>query len=204
MGNVHSNQLCCEPLGFVNFEESQNVNDPEEGNIASILPTKDHSKMDHSDGPANSQNLTARGIKSGYFCGRFFWILSVFLLPILARAGTTDGSVMLLNDSPFILTAIVEASDGTFLGQFSIQPGQQSNFTTNVAPTRYQFPGTPAVSQTPYRVVWQCPSKGFYSMCADVSPGAMCRANGCPGPRFCSPKEEIKDEEPASTLKKKK
>jgi hypothetical protein len=54
-----------EPLGFVNFEGSQSssdLSDRVEGNIASILPTKDHSKMDHYDSPTNSQNLMARSI----------------------------------------------------------------------------------------------------------------------------------------------
>ncbi len=135
---------------------------------------------------------------------RLVLILWILFLPFVAKAGTTDGSVLLLNDSPFILTAIVEASDGTFLGQYTVQPGQQRNFTTNVGPTRYKYPGTPDISLSPYKVIWQCPSKGFYSMCYDVSPGAMCRANGCPGPRFCSPKEEPQKEGPASTLKKTK
>jgi SAM-dependent methyltransferase len=53
-------------LGLVNFEGSQNdpdLDDREEGNIASILPTNDRSKMGRFDGPKNSPNLTERGIK---------------------------------------------------------------------------------------------------------------------------------------------
>ncbi len=131
-------------------------------------------------------------------------ILFLFiLLPALLKAGTNDGSVLLLNDSPFILTATVQASDGTFLGQFSIQPGQQRNFTTNLNPTGYARPGTPKTSLTPYTVIWQCPSEGHYSMCTSVSPGALCKANDCPGNHFCSPKKEA-DQPPASTLKKTK
>ena len=128
-----------------------------------------------------------------------FFILA--LLPILGFAGTNDGSILLMNDSSFILNATVQASDGTFLGQFSIQPGQQKNFTTNLNPTGYVHPGTPATSLTPYTVIWQCPSEEHYSMCPSVSPGALCKANECPGSHFCSPKQESKKPPPASSLK---
>ena len=56
---------------------------------------------------------------------RWMTMLFFLLLPFLVRAGTDSGSILLYNDTPFILTAIVQASDGTYLGQFSVQPGQQ-------------------------------------------------------------------------------
>jgi len=130
----------------------------------------------------------------------------IFFAPLLFAgiSGANTGSVLLLNDSPFILTATVQASDGTFLGEFSIQPGQQKNFTQNLSTTMFRNPGTPEVSLTPFIVVWQCPSEGFYSMCTQASPGALIKANDCPGNHFCSPKADNKKEKPASTLKRKK
>lgn len=130
------------------------------------------------------------------------WIFFLFF-PFFAFAGPDSGSILLYNDSPFILTATIQAADGTFLGQFSIQPNEQKNFTTNLSPTPYLRPGSPDVSLTPYIVIWQCPSEDYYSMCTRVSPGSMVRANDCPGYRFCRPKQE-KKEPPASTLEKKK
>lgn len=127
----------------------------------------------------------------------------LILAPLLIFAGSDNGSILLVNDSPFILTATIQASDGTYLGEFTIQPNQQQNFTTNLSPTVYEHPGRPDVSLTPFLVIWQCPSEGYYSMCTQVSPGAMIKANDCPGLHFCSPKQENK-EKPASTLKKKK
>ncbi len=103
----------------------------------------------------------------------------LLVVPFLGEAGTNDGSILLLNDSAFILTATIQASDGTFLGQFTIQPGQQRNFTTHLNPTAYVHPGSPRTSLTPYMVIWQCPSEGTYSMCPAVSPGALCKANDC-------------------------
>ena len=131
-------------------------------------------------------------------------LLVCLLVPFIGWAGTNSGSVMLVNDSSFLLTAVIQASDGTFLGQFSVQPGQQKNFTTSLSSTTYTKPGTPNVSLTPYTVIWQCPSEGYYSMCTQVSPGALCKANDCPGNHFCRPKPESKQEAPASTIEKTK
>lgn len=134
--------------------------------------------------------------KLGYGC--------LFLCPVLcwSISGVNSGTILLLNDTPFILTAIIQAADGTYLGQFSIQPNQQQNFTTNLLTTPYHKPGAPALSLTPYTVIWQCPSEGYYSSCSQVSPGSLVKANDCPGEHFCRPKPENKKEKPASNLKK--
>jgi hypothetical protein len=130
-----------------------------------------------------------------------FFASALWFFPL--SAGPDQGAILLLNDSPFILTATIQASDGTFLGEFTIQPGQQKNFTQNLSPTITQRPGTPDVSLTPYRVIWQCASQSYYGTCYSVSPGSLVRASECQGPHYCSPKPEDK-KEPASTLQKKK
>jgi hypothetical protein len=137
---------------------------------------------------------------------RYIMTIMTLLIPFFswAIAGANSGSILLFNDSPFILTAVVQASDGTYLGEFSIQPGQQKNFTQNLSSTIIRQPGVPEVSLTPFIVIWQCPSEGFYSMSNQVSPGSLVRANDCPGNHFCSPKPNSEKEKPASTLKKKK
>jgi hypothetical protein len=128
--------------------------------------------------------------------------LVVLLLALKAFAGTNDGTLLLHNDTTMILTAVIQASDGTYLGQFSVQPGQQKNFTTNLLTTQYVKPGTPNVSLTPYTVTWQCPSQGIFSMCTGVSPGSYVRATICEGSHFCAPKNKIKKTAPASRLKR--
>ncbi len=128
--------------------------------------------------------------------------LLLFLLPLWLWAFTSDGTILLHNDTTMILTAVIQASDGTYLGQFSVQPGQQKNFTTNMAPTLYKRPGAPNVSITPYTVIWQCPSEGIFSMCTDVSPGAYVKATICDGSHFCSPKKKLERQPPASHLQK--
>lgn len=139
-----------------------------------------------------------------------FKVILFLLFPFLAQAGGVDsGSILLHNDTTIILTAIIQAADGSYLGQFSVQPGQQRNFTTNLFPTTYKRPGTPDISLTPYTVIWQCPSEGIFSMCTGVQPGSYVRATWCQGNHFCAPKKEEKKEDqsqppPASTLKKTK
>lgn len=133
-----------------------------------------------------------------------FWFIFLWS-PLLLLGGTNDGTILLHNDTTLILTAVIQASDGTYLGQFSVQPGQQRNWTSNMIPSGYVRPGTPDISLTPYTVIWQCPSEGIFSMCTGVSPGSYINATVCSGAHFCSPKKDPdKTAPPASTLKKAK
>jgi hypothetical protein len=100
------------------------------------------------------------------------------------------GTLVLFNDSPYELTAIVYSANGTFLGQLIIQPGMQANWVERVSPTPLKIPNTPSVSQTPYTVVWRCSHGESYSMCNDVSTGANVRATICPGNHFCPSKQD--------------
>ncbi len=131
-----------------------------------------------------------------------YWRFLLLLWVFIAGGPTTSGTILLHNDSTVILTAIIQASDGTYLGQFSVQPGQQRNFTTNMAPTTYNRPGAPDISLTPYTVIWQCPSEGIYSTHVGVQPGSYVRASWGEGNHFCAPKKEEKKGAPASELKK--
>lgn len=127
-----------------------------------------------------------------------------FLIPLFLWGGVDNGTLLLFNDSSFILTATVQAADGTYLGQFTVQPGQQKNVTQNLFTTQIKRPGVPQVSLTPYSVIWQCPSEGYYGICTNVSPGSMVRASDSVGIHFCNPKQKSDKQTPASTLEKKK
>lgn len=131
--------------------------------------------------------------------------IAFLLFPLFAAAGTNDGTILLMNDSPFILTATIQAADGTYLGQITLQPGQQRNFTQNLSTTPYKYPGAPDISMSPYTIIWQCSSDEFYSVCNGIGAGALVRANDCMGTRGCKPKKKMEQKEPpASTLQKKK
>ena len=99
-----------------------------------------------------------------------------------------------MNDSPYILTASVYTQYGQFLGQSTVQSGQQSLVTFNLYSTQIQRPGTPPLSITPYRIVWQCAGGTVYSMCNDGAVGSLIRANWCPGQMICSSKKPDKEQ----------
>ncbi|MBN1914915.1 MAG: hypothetical protein JW769_03395 [Parachlamydiales bacterium] len=99
-----------------------------------------------------------------------------------------DYSVVLFNDSPFELTAQVQAANGTIIGKTTLKPGEQNIWRSDLSRTYLNTPNTPKVSLTPFSVIWYCPYGGFYSMCSNVPPGATVTANTCPGSRYCQPK----------------
>ncbi len=112
-------------------------------------------------------------------------------------------SLTLINDSSYELTAIVRGADGTFLGQLTIQPGEQKLWSQDLSSFELQVPNAPVVSITPYTVVWKCSHQGIYSMCTNVATGSIVTANSCPGNYFCSPNdEETKNENKGSSEQK--
>lgn len=110
------------------------------------------------------------------------WILSCAL--ILWGSFLAANSVTLVNSSPFPLNATIYAADGTILGQYSLKPQDQkewSNDNSLVNPTE---------SQTPYTVIWTCATGGNYSVCSNVGPGAEVFSSSCAGPLVCPPKKQ--------------
>jgi hypothetical protein len=124
--------------------------------------------------------------------------LFLSLSSLWASAPTIQGTIILLNDSPYILTAGVYANSGDYLGQVTLQPGEQKNFTTNFSQTNLNRPGFPDVSITPYRIIWTCGSGSIYSMCRDGSVGALIRASECSGVLYCTPTKEKSKTPPPS------
>lgn len=117
---------------------------------------------------------------------RTLFLFMLLCLPQSIFAGVQI-AVRLLNDSPYSLIAVVQAADGTFLGQEVFYPGQQRQFVYNFNPSNVTAPSAPPVSMTPLVVVWKCLNESFYSSCQEVSPGALVRANGCPGGNYYCP-----------------
>jgi hypothetical protein len=114
--------------------------------------------------------------------------LIAFIFIFLPCFGQSDeGTVLLFNDTPYHLNATLLAADGTVLGQVSLKAGQQTNFTKDLLPTRYQLPMNPDTSLTPYTVIWKCHTEGIYAIGSNVSPGSLVRATLCDGQKFCPP-----------------
>jgi hypothetical protein len=116
---------------------------------------------------------------------------------LLVMSSVYADSVRLLNDSPYPLTAIVQAANGDELGQVLFQPGEQADWT-NEHPTQLNIPYNSSTSLSPYIVIWKCVYEGVYSICMGVSPGSQVTANNCAGMHYCQPKPK-KQQEQAST-----
>jgi hypothetical protein len=136
---------------------------------------------------------SARSISAGAASkNNRFWPVFLFLMFFQASlwATTIQGTITLMNDSPYILTATVYTHSGDYLGQVTLQPGEQKNFTSNLSSTNLNRPGLPDVSIMPYRIIWSCAGGEVYSMAQDGSAGSFVRASECPGNLFCTPKPE--------------
>jgi hypothetical protein len=136
--------------------------------------------------------------RKGCFMKKVSFFLSLFMA-LLSSAFASE--ITLVNDSPFTLSVIVQSAGGKVLGQLVLKPSEQTNWTQRKR-TQLSVEYDSNTSLTPYTVIWKCENKGYYSMCADVSPGAMITANSCPGVKFCQPKEKKKEQSSSSDVKK--
>ncbi len=97
-------------------------------------------------------------------------------------------SLTLINDSAYELTVIIQSANGKILAQPTIHPGDQLVWNSDQEPIDLKMEYNSSGSYTPYTVIWRCSYEGYYSVCANASPGATITANTCPGARFCKPK----------------
>ena len=128
------------------------------------------------------------------------FLIALLLLFSSPSFGATSfsGEITVVNDTSYILTAAVYSASGDFLGQITLQPGEQNNFSTALRTTNLNRPGYPNLSTTPYRVVWQCAGGDVYSVCGMVSVGAYVSASQGDGAHICTPKKE-QQKTPATT-----
>jgi hypothetical protein len=97
------------------------------------------------------------------------------------------GSVHLINDSPYVLRAVVRGNDGSFLGEQVIEPQNSGDWSDNSEWDTYQ---NPEMSQTPYTVIWYCMSGGGdYSITTYVATGSTVFAQSGEGARICNPQQ---------------
>ncbi|MEM8629120.1 MAG: hypothetical protein AAGF04_03500 [Chlamydiota bacterium] len=99
------------------------------------------------------------------------------------------GRLFLENDSPFVLTAVVQASSGEVIAQQTILPAG-NRLESERSPTSLDLPSSPQQSMTPYTVVWQCAGGAYFSICRNVNSGDYIRATLCPGNYNCPGKRK--------------
>jgi hypothetical protein len=103
-------------------------------------------------------------------------------------------SLFLINDSPFELTAIVQAATGDFIGQEFLQPGEQKQWYSEIKKTVIKELYRAKGSTTPFSVTWQCAYEGIYSVSQNVAPGSVVKASEGEGSKNCKKKPEKEEE----------
>jgi|SRR5579872_6419525 len=121
---------------------------------------------------------------------------------LFLTANLSAGTIHLLNDTPFMLRAVVRGNDGTYLGEVVIQPEQSSTWTDTYGQTGHFGKGEvnkeyATRSQTPYTVRWSCMDGNDFSVCDNVATGGTVSANACDGRRICKPPEKKSGAYPA-------
>lgn len=99
------------------------------------------------------------------------------------------GSLKLINDTPYILLARIQAADGTKMGELTLKSNEIKTWS-NYSNKRW----TPNKSMTPYRVLWYCNNKDshLFSVHEFVASGSTITATQGSGTHICPPQEEEK------------
>ena len=93
--------------------------------------------------------------------------------------------LQLTNDSSAFLYVKIFGADGSLITETSLAPQASNIYSDQFAP-----PGNPTKSLTPYVVHWYCQDNGVdYSICTNVSDGALVTAQSCPGSQQCPQKK---------------
>jgi hypothetical protein len=95
------------------------------------------------------------------------------------------GSLRLINDSPFVLRAVVRGADGSYLGEMILKPQHSNNWSDGLGVS-----GSYNQSQTPYNVTWYCMEGAVFSFCGVASSGSSVAAQSCDGARSCQPSKQ--------------
>ncbi len=120
--------------------------------------------------------------------------LFFFLFFIFTSFSAFGASFLLINDSVWQLTALIEAADGTDLDQVTLTPGEQFRWSTELYNSKVKENQVPSSSLTPFTITWLCPQKGTYSVCSNVGPGATVTASSGAGTYRCTTKKEMEEQ----------
>ncbi|CAM0116721.1 hypothetical protein [Rhabdochlamydiaceae symbiont of Dictyostelium giganteum] len=117
-----------------------------------------------------------------------FWIRMIGITFCLTSSAFA-GSIRLINDSSYPLTAQIYAADGTSIGSQPVLQKQGIQWISQSLPG-HNFTD----SQTPYTVMWICAEGKEFSVCRQVSTGSTITAMGGSGDYRCT--AALQDETP--------
>ena len=109
-----------------------------------------------------------------------------------AAASLHCGSVRLVNDSPFKLTATVLAADGRNMGSVTLSPRDVKDWSDGFGTSGYSTEQGSPISVTPYTIFWSCEDGTEFSVCNNTGDAATVAAEACDGNRMCKPPQPSK------------
>jgi len=113
-------------------------------------------------------------------------ILCIILCIIFSKIAF-GSSVVLYNDSSFVLTATIRSARGAILGSVTVKPNDSTIWQETSS-------GAPAFSETPYTVNWTCEHGSPFAVSVNVPSGGTATPLNASGAHYCQPPEK-KDQE---------
>ena len=115
---------------------------------------------------------------------------TLFILLCILGSTLYGGSIRIINDTTYTLTAHIHSADGSNKGAITLSPQTISMWQDAIG-------GSYTWSQTPYRVTFYCTkSSNQYGVIDDISQAATIRASMASGPRICKePKKDRQNKE---------
>ena len=131
---------------------------------------------------------------------------TLFLFLLCGVTTLFGASVRLINDSPYVLRAVVRGSDGALLGEMVVNAQHVQTWSGTNAQRGYYGKGNvyqeqPNRAQTPFAVSWYCMDGSDFSVCSGLSTGSTATALSCLGTRQCKPTKK-KTPAPAAPAEK--
>ncbi|MES2122908.1 MAG: hypothetical protein V4492_09060 [Chlamydiota bacterium] len=103
--------------------------------------------------------------------------ICLMLAGLLVQGLCYANSLALVNDSNFTLRAVIVGADGTQLGEFVLNPRDESS----------------DASQLPFTVNWYCMAGAPFGVCNQVGTGSVVTAQSCGGVQECPNANNIQE-----------
>ena len=118
------------------------------------------------------------------------WPIWVILAFFCVQSPCFAESLNLFNDSKYTLRAVINAADGTVLGEYVMNSRDGAQWSTD-----YMNLGSdlPSASMVPYVVNWYCMGGATFGVCNDVAPGTLVTALSAGGAQECSGDNSIQE-----------
>ncbi len=97
-------------------------------------------------------------------------------------------TLLLINDTPFFLTAVVQGNNGITITTEAVKPKERKKVEIDISRGQLSSPKNP--SYTPMNVFWRCPNGGLSGVVSNVMPATWVFASSSVGQRSCEVQQQ--------------